>query len=67
MRLNGIVEINETEKLNASIDAVFKVNLAVLLNEAATHTIKLYDPANMLINETCYKLTTAIILTPCNN
>ncbi|PTQ66546.1 hypothetical protein C8R26_14812, partial [Nitrosomonas oligotropha] len=29
MRLNGIVEVNETEKLNASIGAVFKVNLAV--------------------------------------
>ena len=29
MRLNDIVEINETEKLNASIGAVFKVNLAV--------------------------------------
>ena len=29
MRFNGIVEINETEKLNASIGAVFKVNLAV--------------------------------------
>ena len=30
MRLNGIVEINETERLNASsIGAVFKVNLAV--------------------------------------
>lgn len=38
-----------------------------LLNEAATHTIKLYDPTNMLINDTCYKLTTAIMLTPCNN
>ena len=38
-----------------------------LLNEAATHTIKLYDPANMLINDTCYKLTTTITLTPCNN
>lgn len=37
-----------------------------LLNDAATHNIKLYDPLNMLINETCYKLTTAIILTPCN-
>ena len=29
MRLNGIVEINETEKLNVPIGAVFKVNLAV--------------------------------------
>lgn len=29
MRLNGIVEVNETEKLNTSIEAVFKVNLAV--------------------------------------
>ena len=38
-----------------------------LLNEAATHTIKLYDPTNMLINDTCYKLTTTIMLTPCNN
>ncbi|PTQ75467.1 hypothetical protein C8R26_101223, partial [Nitrosomonas oligotropha] len=26
MRLNGIVEINETEKLNVPIGAVFKVN-----------------------------------------
>lgn len=38
-----------------------------LLNEAATHTIKLYDPTNMLINDTCYKLTTTIMLTPCSN
>ena len=29
MRLNGIVEINETEKLNVPIGTVFKVNLAV--------------------------------------
>ncbi|SEO96603.1 hypothetical protein SAMN05216333_1761, partial [Nitrosomonas oligotropha] len=29
MRLNGIVEINETEKLNVPIGAVFEVNLAV--------------------------------------
>ncbi|SDX20751.1 hypothetical protein SAMN05216300_12250, partial [Nitrosomonas oligotropha] len=29
VRLNGIVEINETEKLNVPIGAVFKVNLAV--------------------------------------
>ena len=29
MKLNGIVEVNETEKLNASIGAVFKVNLTV--------------------------------------
>ena len=29
MRLNGIVEVNEMEKLNASIGTVFKVNLAV--------------------------------------
>ncbi|SDX32309.1 hypothetical protein SAMN05216300_12836, partial [Nitrosomonas oligotropha] len=29
MRLNGIVEVDETEKLNASIGTVFKVNLAV--------------------------------------
>jgi hypothetical protein len=29
VRLNGIVEVNETEKLNASIGAIFKVNLAV--------------------------------------
>ena len=29
MRLNGIVEVDETEKLNVPIGAVFKVNLAV--------------------------------------
>ena len=29
MRLNGIVEINETEKLNVPIGAVIEVNLAV--------------------------------------
>ena len=29
MRLNGIVEINETEKLNVPIGTVSKVNLAV--------------------------------------
>ncbi|PTQ76673.1 hypothetical protein C8R26_11572, partial [Nitrosomonas oligotropha] len=30
VRLNGIVEINETEKLNVPIGAIFEVNLAVL-------------------------------------
>ena len=58
------IPIQSKKTLSVGDEIIISSNL---LNEAATHTIKLYDPANMLINDTCYKLTTTITLTPCNN